>query len=180
MPDDPAQDNYERFVRLFTRHEAAVRAFVRAMMPRPDHCDEIMQEVSIVAWRKFDDLATAGGDEFCRWACTIARFEVLKHRRRLARDRLVLDEDVLKLLADEALDEIEVRSRQREALDGCLKKLKPAQRELVIQAYSPGPTISEIAAALGKTRDALYQALRRIRAQLLICIERSLERETGL
>jgi RNA polymerase sigma-70 factor (ECF subfamily) len=46
-------DPHEDFLRLFLRHEAELRAFVRACLPRAADVDEVMQEVSLVAWRKF-------------------------------------------------------------------------------------------------------------------------------
>jgi RNA polymerase sigma-70 factor (ECF subfamily) len=175
----PNPNDYERFVRLFTRDEASVRAFVRSMMPRTGHVDEIMQEVSVVAWRKFEaNLGDSEGD-FLRWVCTIARFEVLKFRRGLARDRLVLDEDVLSLLADEGLEEITLRSRQWQALDGCLQKLSRGHRELVLRAYTTGQSIRLLSEEIGKTPDSVYQLLRRIRTKLLDCIEKAVELESS-
>lgn len=171
--------DYERFVRLFTLHEAAVRAFVRSLMPHSDHSDEIMQEVSVVAWRKFERSLDDHDEEFVRWLCTIARFEVLRYRRKLARDRLVLDEDVLSLLADEGLEEVSLRAKQRLALDGCLRKLNHGHRELVLRAYAADQSIRELAAEIGKSPDAVYQLLRRIRVKLLDCIERAVRLEAG-
>ncbi len=92
------------------RHEAELRAFVRACLPWAAEVDEVMQEVSLVAWRKFAALEDKA--QFARWACVIARYEVLKHRRAHARDRLVLDEDIIEQLAAEAEEETPRRSRQ--------------------------------------------------------------------
>ena len=43
-----------------------------------------MQEVSLVAWRKFPTLTDPA--QFPRWGCVIARYEILKFRRTHARD----------------------------------------------------------------------------------------------
>lgn len=69
---------HEAFLRLFTRCEPELRAFVRSCLPRPQDVDEVMQEVSLVAWRKFGDLDDRG--RFAPWACLIARYEILKLR----------------------------------------------------------------------------------------------------
>jgi len=47
---------HDTFLRLFTSHEPKLRAFVRSCLPRRQDADEVMQEVSLVAWRKFGDL----------------------------------------------------------------------------------------------------------------------------
>lgn len=171
----PSPDRYEQFVRLFTQHEAGLRAFVRTLLPHWQDVDEVMQEVGIIAWRKFDqfDLET----DFRRWGAMIARYEVMKYRRGKARDRLRLDDDILELLADEGLAELEHESLRQHALSGCLQKLPAPRRKLVLEAYAPGQSMKDLAAALGKTETALYQLLRRIRQALLACIERSVAQE---
>ena len=51
-PPDPN----EGFLRLWTHHEPELRAFVHACLPRAAEVDEVMQAVSLVAWRKFSTL----------------------------------------------------------------------------------------------------------------------------
>ena len=176
----PESKIYERFLRLFTQHEASVRAFVRSLLPSQDETDEVMQEVSVVALRKFGDAEISDGEEFTRWICTIARFEVLKFRRRMARDRLVLNDDTIQLLADEGIEEVSLRERQRRALEDCLAHLPEHHRQLVVSAYASDCAIQDIAERAGRTRDAMYQLLRRLRGKLLDCTERTLQPEVGL
>ena len=50
-------DFHESFVRALTRHERVIRAYIRGTgITRPEDVDEIMQEVSLAAWKKFDQL----------------------------------------------------------------------------------------------------------------------------
>jgi RNA polymerase sigma-70 factor (ECF subfamily) len=107
----------------------------------------------------------------------VARFEVLKHRRRIARDRLVFSEELLELLADEGTIEIEERERERRALDHCVERLPAPHRELVRRCYQSGASIKEAAEALGRSATALYKTLHRVRKLLLDCIERRLAEE---
>ena len=171
MPSPP-DSNDEAFLRLFTHHEPELRAYVRASLPRPQDVDEVMQELSLVAWRKFPTLEDPG--RFGAWACLIARYEILKHRRRIARDRLVLDEDVVERLAEEGADEGPRRQARLDALDHCVRQLPHDRRRLVLAAYRPDFTIRELAAREGRSEGALYQLLARLRQQLLSCIERRL------
>ncbi|AKC82288.1 hypothetical protein IMCC26134_04995 [Verrucomicrobia bacterium IMCC26134] len=160
----------ERFVRLFAEHEPRVRAFVRAGLPSVHDANEVMQEVSVVAWRKFGTLQTPEG--FGRWLCVIARFEILKYRRTKARDRLVLDDELLATIAEEGEEELDMRAREIQNLQSCLKKLPEKHRQLVIQAYSPGQSKKILATQVGKTQEAMYQLLSRLRLALMNCIGR--------
>ena len=170
-PND-LMDSHEVFLRLWTHHEPELRAFVRSCCPRAQEVDEVMQDVSIAAWRKFSSLDDH--DAFGAWACMIARYELLMTRRRFARDRLVLSEDIVKLFADEAADELPMRNRQLEALEGCIQRLPKERRELALAAYGRDQSIREMAAQLGRSKGSLYQLLARIRKELQRCIERTI------
>ena len=87
-------DNNEEFLRLLARHDPAIRAYVRASIPDPADVADVMQNVSVIAWKKFSVLDNPETD-FGRWACVIARYEIMKFRRGKARDRLVLDPDIV-------------------------------------------------------------------------------------
>ena len=172
LPHDPN----EGFLRLWVHHEAELRAYVRACVPRAAEVDEVMQEVSVVALRKFATLTNPPA-QFPRWACVIARFEILMARRRHARDRLVLDEDVFDKLAEEGIEEMSLRHQQLDALDGCIGKLPRERRDLALAAYAPGTSMKELAANTGRTEGSLYQLLARIRKELQQCVEHTLEQE---
>lgn len=165
----------DAFLRLWTHHEPELRAFVRACVPRAQEVDEVMQNVSLVAWRKFASLTEPS--LFPKWACLIARYEILMARRRHARDRLVLDEDIVAKLAEEGAEEMPLRHRQLAALEECISKLSEERRELALAAYAPGGSIKDLAQQLGRTEGSLYQLLARIRQELLRCVERSLAQE---
>jgi len=167
-PRDPNED----FLRLFTHHQSELRAFLRACLPRPVDVDEVMQEVSLVAWKKFATLPDK--TQFVRWACMIARYEMLMYRRCHARDRLVLDEDILETLADEGVKEMPVREAQLHALDDCIGKLPEERRRFALAAYAPENSMKILAEEMGRTEGALYQLLARIRQDLLRCVERNL------
>jgi RNA polymerase sigma-70 factor (ECF subfamily) len=53
----PANDDarYEAFVRLLVEHEPRVRSFLRGLLPTWTDVEEVAQEASLVAWRKFHD-----------------------------------------------------------------------------------------------------------------------------
>jgi RNA polymerase sigma-70 factor (ECF subfamily) len=169
---DDTANPHETFLRLWMRHEPELRAFVRSCCPKAQEVDDVMQEVSVAALRKFSTLDDHSA--FGAWACLIARYELLSARRRFARDRLVLAEDIVELLAEEGAEELPLRQRQLRALDQCIEELPRERRELALAAYAKGTTIREIAAQLGRSEGSLYQLLARIRRGLHRCMEQAL------
>lgn len=164
-------DKYKAFARHFTRHEGALRVFVRSLLPSWDDADEVMQAVSLVTWKKFDQFDT--NTDFMRWAAAIARFEVLNYRRSKARDRLVLDEDVMALLARECQESEEDRAAERRALDICLKRIPEPQRLLVLRAFTPGCRMKDMAEQIGVSANALYKRVDRIKQALFRCVRQT-------
>lgn len=175
--ETPMDDNGSQFVRLVAQQERSLRGFVRSLMPNSDHVDDIVQEVFVVAWKKFDHLQDH--QDFSKWICAIAKFEVLNFRRRMARDRMVLNEDLIKLIADEGADQSEVRQAQLKALSKCVAELPDQKRNLIRQVYLPGIPISEVAAKFNKNENAVYQSLYRIRQGLWNCVSRRLQIENN-
>lgn len=169
------EDLYETFVRVFARHEPGLRAFVRPLVRTADDVEEVMQQTCVVLWHKFAEFEP--GSDFLSWAGTIARFEVLKFRRSRARDRHQFGEELICLLADEGLAEANRREQECRALDNCIQRLPPPQRELIERCYGSGTPINQVAETLGRTATSLYKALNRIRQALLECIEKSLAQE---
>jgi len=169
------KDRQERFVALLSRHEPVIRATIRAGVQGHDHVDEVMQRVSIAAWRKFDTLTSPDG--FAKWACVIARYEILKFRRGRVRDRLQFDDELVAKFTAESAEMVSMRSRRIAHLEGCLEELPDDRRELVLRAYQRGISSRDLAHEMGRKPDALYQLLRRIRVTLMLCVERRLKTE---
>jgi len=164
-------DEYEEFVRLLIREESAVKAYVRGLVPTWQDVEEVVQQTSLVAWKKFselDDVSRFGG-----WLMTIARYEALKYRRSLARSPLVFSEPLTELLADLEKTSVSVSDR-RTALEECLQKLSAAHRELVLRAHTPGITIRDFANAQGKSEAAIYKLVQRLRHRLWDCVRSKL------
>jgi len=172
---DAPEDRHEAFVALLAKHERVLRSYIRSAVRRPEDVDEVMQNVSIVAWRKFNSMTDTEG--FASWACVIARYEILKFQRSCARDRLFLDEDLALRILEENEREMGSAASRLDLLEQCLTRLSQRNRELVLQSYAPGRSIQRIALGMGKSPDALYQILRRIRLELMHCVEQRLGQE---
>jgi len=177
MSKSEPKDNYELYVELFTQNEQALRTFVRGLVYSWHDTDEIVQEVALVAWQKFDQFEV--GTSFLKWACVIARFKALAFRRKFAREKISFNNALLEVMADEAIEETDQRRHEYEALEHCLNKLPEKQKRWVTLAHTPGVSSLEMAKELGIKPGAFYMRLNRIRNALLGCINKSL-REEGL
>ncbi len=174
-PGPPADSQrYELFVKLLLEHEPSVRAFLRGLLPTWQDVEEVTQEASLVAWRKFSEFEE--GSSFGGWLLTIARYEAMSHRRRLARTPMVFSSDVWELLASEAAKE-DYSLLRRQYLEDCLKKLDATSRELLMKVYSPGVVMREVAKQSGKGEQAFYKVIQRLRSALLKCISKAMAKE---
>jgi RNA polymerase sigma-70 factor (ECF subfamily) len=158
----PEDARYENYVARFAKHEPDLRRFIRSL-----------QQTALVLWRKFDQYDP--NTTFMKWACVVARFEALGYRRKMARDRLVFREDVMELMADEGMDEEDSRQQEHDALTICLAAMPEKQRRFLTLAYTPGIKVKEMAEEAGSTAAAFYMRLKRLRAQLLTCVESKLQ-----
>jgi len=72
---------------------------------------------------------------------------------------------------EEAAEESDGRSAEHEALESCLMEMPEKQRKFVMLAYTPGVNVKQMAEEAGSTAAAFYMRLKRLRRQLLKCIE---------
>jgi len=165
--DKQVSDNGEVFVRLLMEHEPAVRGFLRGLLPTWNDVDEVIQNASMIAWRKFDQFEK--GTAFGGWFLTIARFEALKHRRKLARSPMKFDDDLWGILAEEAAEQKDFRLQY---LETCLARLQETQKAVLLQVHSPGAVMRDIAAKSGKSEQAFYKMVQRLRSVVLDCVSR--------
>jgi RNA polymerase sigma-70 factor, ECF subfamily len=169
----------EEFVALTGRYERRVRLFIATQHPERSDVDEIVQDAWLVAWKKIDTFRYSGeqpDEEFVRWLCTIARYEVMKYRKK-SPPRLVLDEHVMDKLAELQFDKADYFEARHEALSTCIEKLRPRDQEIIRRRYEENVSVHDLASYIGRSADAVYKSLNRIRTSLLACIERTLKRE---
>ncbi len=172
-PSRPIQAD---FVRLLMRNEPALRAYSRSLLPDWHLVDEVIQEASMTLWDKFDQLRDE--ESFLPWAKVVVRFKCLSVLDRLRRDRHVFSDGVLELLAEEAeAFDAEERERSMRALRSCLEGFSPPHQELLLAPYSGEARVTALAEQSGKSANALYKLLGRLREKLADCIESRLQKE---
>ena len=94
-------------------------------------------------------------------------------RRREATQRALLSEEVAELLVTTREAGGHFSEDCHQALQHCLDRLPQHQKALVEESYREG-SLKSTAAAAGRSANALYKSLRRIRAILHDCMLRFL------
>ncbi len=173
------QEAESRFVTQLTEIQLPLRLYVMSLLPGDSGVHDVAQHANTTLWRKRADFTP--GTNFKAWAFSIARFEVLNHRKRQARDaRLVFGEDLEVTFAEELAGLPDESEQRHEALKKCLGKLRPKDRELLLHRYSNAGTLAEYSATSGRSAGGLKVTLHRLRNALLACIRGELlDQEAG-
>jgi RNA polymerase sigma-70 factor, ECF subfamily len=161
-----------RFIQALTQHQPALEAFCHAQVARREDAREVLQATCVKLWQKAADWNP--DTKFLPWAFTVARFVALSHIRDRMRDRLVLDEDLVLAMAEETEAISETFEDRREALEHCVKRVKPDQRKMLHAHYLEGRTVRDIAHSEGRGESAIKMTLLRLRQLLSQCIEQQL------
>jgi RNA polymerase sigma-70 factor (ECF subfamily) len=166
-------ESRKRLMSLMTRHQRQIFAYIYTLVPNRHDAEDLLQETCLVICEKFDQFKE--GTDFVAWACQIAWWRIRYARQRFARSRVVFNEDVLEAVARTATELAPELDERHEALAHCLQKLHPRDRELILTRYEPGNGVAEAARRTGRTLQAAYKALNRLRKLLLDCVTHQLE-----
>jgi RNA polymerase sigma-70 factor (ECF subfamily) len=158
----------QRFEELYEAHAGSVRGFVLSLVRDPVVADDVMQEVAMVLWRRFNDFNPE--HSFGSWARGIAYNKVLKRWRKYSRSPVVISSDAVEGVMA-AYDRAEHQITDEEiALETCMEKLPERSREYVELRYVQKLQLNEIAERLDNTLNAVNKALGKIRGKLMDCI----------
>jgi len=165
-------ESRKRLVALITRHHRQIFSYIYALVPDRHDAEDLFQETSLVICEKFDEFEP--GSDFVAWACQIAYWRVRYARQRFARSKIIFDQEVLDAVANTAASMTTELDERHEVLERCLQKLHPRDRELVMTRYDPGGNVVEAAQRSGRSLEAAYKALNRLRKLLFDCVSTQL------
>ncbi|QDT65748.1 sigma-70 family RNA polymerase sigma factor [Calycomorphotria hydatis] len=162
---------------LFTSEFASsywkIYARVLVFVPDRHDADDVMQEISLVLWRKFEDFSP--GTSFSKWAGAVALNVARTFVRGKRRSRRVtLDEDVLQGLAQVQSGAQELLELRRLHLESCLDSMSERDRDFLMTCESRHGAVSKLSRELNQPAHRLYERLNRLRRKLTNCIQRSL------
>ncbi len=177
---DRTPEKSKLFLPLFIRFERRIYAYIFTLVPRRADADDLLQETSLVLWDKFD--AACPPNDFLAWGRRIAYHKVLDFYKKSKRSQARLSQLFLEKIAESAsqpslVPQLEAR---REALVACVEKLSPQARELLTQRFSEGATTEITAERVGRSVEAVYKALAKVRQSLYECVQKTITRENRL
>jgi RNA polymerase sigma-70 factor (ECF subfamily) len=154
---------------LYARHSVRVFRFLLRMVRNEATAEDVMNETLLEVWRGAGRFEARS--QVSTWILGIARFKALSALRQ--RSYLELDDETAESIEDQADDpETLVQRADRGAiLQGCLKQLSSAHRQVIDLVYYHEQSLEEVARIVGvpentvKTR--VYYARKRI-AELMV------------
>lgn len=175
--DQPASKHASQqdFLRVFLANEREILRYVCVLVPSVTDAQEIVQQTAVVLWEKFDQYDTER--PFTPWACRFALNVTRQWIARRQRWKALLESGLAEELAsrrEQLRSEFDARLVH---LNHCLQKLPEDQRNLVEGYYFRQLDAATVSEQAGRTIDAFYKTLQRIRRQLRDCIERAAREE---
>ncbi len=153
-------------------------ASVAAAIARDVHAaDDIFQQVVLAALEDKEQFKDP--EHLLAWAVRAARHRAIDLCRK--RKMVSLPDKVLDLLEAEWTSPTSAGWPEKvEALHRCVSRLGTKARELLQLKYADGRSVLFIAKQVGRSPEAIYQALSRIHRALRECVERELGAFEGL
>lgn len=169
----PIEDEDSLFVGLLTEHQLSLVLYIRSLMPGDPASVDVVQQTNSKIWEKRGGFEL--GTNFRAWSFAIARFEVLNHRKKQARDaRLTFSDDLEDTIASELEGLNDDLLERHEALRHCLETLPTNSRQILMQRYESSESLAQFANRIGRSVGGIKVSLNRLRNSLADCIERRL------
>lgn len=168
----------EDFAARYSESHLDLLRYVLTLLPDRAQAEDVVQDTARVLWQKRKEYDPRR--PFLPWARGFARLEVLMFLRRQNVRGKYFSEQLVERLAEERVANEAQLAAQREALGACLQKLDKASRELLLLRYGREMTVRQLAEQQGRSANALYMALHRLRQTLSHCVFRTLRIEGWL
>lgn len=157
--------------------QGALYGFIASLIGRMDSVNDVLQETNLKLCRKAWEYDPAL--PFLSWAFAFAKNEVMSWRTRHARSHLIFDDELVEKISACFETTEETTELELKALEKCVEKLPPKQRELVSARYGAGEQLQDIAARMQMSETAAASVFYRLRKALGNCLSASLGREVA-
>jgi RNA polymerase sigma-70 factor (ECF subfamily) len=172
------QADAEDFTHHWSRTQLSVRAFLTSFLSDRSSVDDCIQEVALLAWKK-GPRGHAENEPFLAFCLACARrIGMAQVRKKYRSGRYLLSTETLASLGDTVATMEQQEMRDAEArissLQSCLDSLEPGPRKLLELRYSSKDhtALQKEAKSTGKSMDAIYKKLERLRTLLRECVVR--------
>lgn len=171
-------DPHRALVPLLMRHERQIFAYIYTLVPNRHDAEDILQETSLTIYDKFQEFTE--GTDFLAWAMRIAWWKVRAARQKYARSKVVFNDEVMEAVAHTAETMVEETSQMQVALGQCLQKLNERDRRMILTRYERGCGVERAAMVSGRSLQAAYKSIMRIKQVLHDCVINQVSKEEAL
>jgi RNA polymerase sigma-70 factor, ECF subfamily len=179
---EPGQDETRgratRFVQLLTNHQRDLYAYINTLLVGQAAAYDVLQDTNLDLWVRLDDYDFQR--PFLPWGYAFAYQRVLAFRQKQRRNRLVFNDELIQLISDTYMKSATDADQRVSALQTCLERLPPRQRQLIRDRYATTMSVNALARSMGCSANQISARLYRIRRALAKCVEAVLTREMGL
>lgn len=165
--DSPGLDQ-ETALRSILSQEPLLLGFVRAIVGSRTLAEDIFQDLVVLVMRKHAEIPNAAA--LPGWCRRAVRFLALKALEKRARERPVMDEELIALIERAVEEDGEAVDPYLSALGACREKLSAPARELLALRYEKGIPGEQIAERLGRPLNTVYVTISRLHRTLADCI----------
>lgn len=168
--EDPSRET--EFLRDLSSAYRDAYASALAIVGNRADADDVMQEVCIVLWQKYEEFER--GTDFRKWACSIAFHVARAFARKQRRRTYGLSDLALAKIEQVRTGGAELFELRRELLRECVGKLPARDQQFLGDCYGSAQSYAAFARSQGKSIETIYTRLKRIRHKLINCISRTL------
>lgn len=173
-------DDRELFIEQVREHHAGLRGFVRSLGVAPMWVDDVAQEAFIVAYNRLEEFDK--NRDFGAWLRGIARNLVINERRKDARRKRILSDNLTDVLlasssaSDQEDEEIGDNGLAKlNALRECVGNLPEKSLGMLRAKYENESSAQDIAEEFEMKPPAVRKALERARTALKKCMDERLQ-----
>ncbi|MBF0199417.1 MAG: sigma-70 family RNA polymerase sigma factor [Planctomycetes bacterium] len=159
----------QSFEQLWLKAQPVVFSFIRSMIFDPHQAEDVLQEVSTICFQKYESFDP--DRPFVPWAMGVSKNVILNHRRKYARNKVILNEEVLDAVADAHTEVAENNDDQADHLKLCMEKVEGRAKTMLEMRYIDNLKPKDIAQEMNLSSPAVRVALGRVRQSLKNCIE---------
>ena len=169
-------DKLDKIVDQLDELQGDLFGYIMSLCGNWNEAKDILQESNLVIIRKIQSFEE--GTSFRAWCFTIARFQVMAHRKKKSREKLVFSESTFNDIAAAWQDLSKIEKEQKFArLEECIDKLPEKQQSIIRNKYFKGLSLKDIAALISSNENSVSQALFRARKNLIDCVGRIIRKE---
>ncbi len=166
----PDTDDHETFMRLLLEHEPMILRAVMVLVPQRADARDIVQDTAVALWQQFSQYDRSR--PFLNWALGFARIHIRRYFRSVERRGKLTEKamEALLIAADQEAETVGLAEKEAAALQLCLGDLPEPSRSIIEGYYFHEQTVEALGFRFGKSTEAIYKSLQRLRRVLSDCI----------